>query len=114
MKSEAEVVEQTAAEKLEALYGVQLPEWYLSGSDLPSVYKDVASRTLCGPDAIDTGELYPILLASDVSRDKLGVIWNHVNRATPGQLNALELRIMLGLVALAQVSGESTIGDKTS
>ena len=88
---------------LKTLYGVDLPDWVINGTDLPGVYKDVVAKCTCGPDMIDTNVLYPILLYSDLPRDTLGVIWNKANQATPGQLNHLELRILLGLVALAQV-----------
>lgn len=96
--------EDTTERKLELLYGVSLPEWCVHGTDLPGIYKEIAERTSnpCD-DLIDTSSLFPILMASDLPRDQLGHIWNQANRAVPGQLNMLELRIVLGLVALGQV-----------
>lgn len=96
--------EDTTEKKLELLYGVSLPEWCVHGTDLPGIYKEIAERTSnpCD-DLIDTSGLFPILMASDLPRDQLGHIWNQANRAVPGQLNLLELRIVLGLVALGQV-----------
>lgn len=96
--------EDTAERKLELLYGVSLPEWCVHGTDLPGIYKQIAEKTsnACD-DLIDTNGLFPILMASDLPRDQLGHIWNQANRAVPGQLNMLELRIVLGLVALGQV-----------
>ena len=88
---------------LKTLYGLELPEWITSGTDLPGVYKDVVAKCTSGTDMINTNDLYPILLASELPRDTLGAIWNSANHAKPGQLNHLELRIVLGLVALAQV-----------
>lgn len=75
----------------------------MNGTDLPGVYKEITDETMEGSDVIDTNRLFPILMASDLPRDQLGEIWNRANRNVPGQLNALELRIVLGLVALAQV-----------
>ena len=95
--------EDSPERKLELLYGVTLPDWCVNGTDLPGVYKDIAEKTTDVSDAIDTNSLFPILMASDLPRDQLGHIWNKANRAVPGQLNTLELRIVLGLVALGQV-----------
>lgn len=80
-----------------------LPDWCVNGTDLPGVYKEITDKTMEGSDVIDPNRLFPILMASDLPRDQLGQIWNRANRNVPGQLNALELRIVLGLVALAQV-----------
>ena len=96
-------VEDTPERKLELLYGVSLPDWCVHGTDLPGIYKEIAEKTKDACDAIDTNRLFPILMASDLPRDQLGHIWNRANRAVPGQLNLLELRIVLGLVALGQV-----------
>lgn len=85
------------------LYGVTLPDWCVHGTDLPGIYKEIAEKTTDACDAIDTNRLFPILMASSLLRDQLGHIWNRANRAVPGQLNLLELRIVLGLVALGQV-----------
>lgn len=96
-------VEDSPERKLELLYGVTLPDWCINGTDLPGVYKEITEKTSDASDAIDTNRLFPILMASDLPRDQLGHIWNQANKAVPGQLNTLELRIVLGLVALAQV-----------
>ncbi|XP_074629509.1 synergin gamma-like isoform X2 [Acropora palmata] len=88
--------------KLEVLYGVKLPDWCVNGTDLPGVYKEIQEKTIGASETIDTNRLFPILMASDLSRDQLGHIWNRANRAIAGQLNTLELRMVLGLVALAQ------------
>lgn len=96
-------VDDSPERKLELLYGVTLPDWCVNGTDLPGVYKEITDKTMEGSDVIDTNRLFPILMASDLPRDQLGQIWNRANRNVPGQLNALELRIVLGLVALAQV-----------
>ena len=55
-------------------------------------------------DVISTDQLYPILLSSDLPRDKLGHIWSKCNKASPGELNEQELYLILGMVALAQVT----------
>ena len=89
--------------KLELLYGVKLPDWCVNGTDLPGVYKEIQEKTIGASETIDTNRLFPILMASDLPRDQLGHIWNRANRAIAGQLNTLELRMVLGLVALAQV-----------
>ena len=54
-------------------------------------------------DVISTEQLYPLLLSSDLPRDKLGHIWSICNKAIPGELNEQELYLILGMVALAQV-----------
>lgn len=89
--------------KLELLYGVTLPDWCVHGTDLPGIYKEITEKTSDACDVIDTNRLFPILMASNLPRDQLGHIWNRANQAVPGQLNLLELRIVLGLVALGQV-----------
>ncbi|KAK3749138.1 hypothetical protein QZH41_009816, partial [Actinostola sp. cb2023] len=95
------IEEESEEAKLERLYGITIPDWCSQGQNLPGVYKDVKeAATLNG--ATDTCTLYPILLASELHRDVLGQIWSRVNKATPGQLNDMELRMMLGLIALGQ------------
>lgn len=96
-------LEDSPERKLELLYGVTLPDWCVHGTDLPGIYKEIAEKTTDACDAIDTNRLFPILMASSLPRDQLGHIWNRANQAVPGQLNLLELRIVLGLVALGQV-----------
>ena len=96
-------VEDSPERKLELLYGVKLPDWCVNGTDLPGVYREIQKKTSDASDTIDTNRLFPILMASDLPRDQLGHIWSKANRAIAGQLNTLELRIVLGLVALAQV-----------
>ena len=52
---------------------------------------------------IETPLVYSILLRSGLPHEVLGHIWNLCNRKTPGQLQAQELFMMLGLVTVAQV-----------
>ena len=87
---------------MKKLYGIDLPDWCTTGKDLPGVYKDVKDTVILN-GAIDTGKLYTVLLASELQRDILGQLWSQVNKATPGQLNDMELRMILGLIALGQV-----------
>ena len=88
----------------ERLYGVSLPDWCVSGKDLPNIYEAVAETlTMKGSNGIDLNRLPSILEASSFSHDQLDHIWNVVSREVSGQLNQLELRLLLGLVALAQV-----------
>ena len=86
------------------IYGVSLPDWTKNTSNLPAVYTQV-HRMCSSPsnDVISTSQLYPVLLSSDLPRDKLGYIWSKCNKAIPGELNEQELYLILGMVALAQV-----------
>ncbi len=70
---------------------------------MPTVYKKILEKSLALDGSIDTGKLHSLLLASNVAKDKLGVIWEMANRRTPGILVEEELYIVLGLIALAQV-----------
>ena len=88
----------------ERLYGVSLPDWCVSGKGLPNIYEAVAETlTMKGSNGIDLNRLPSILESSRVSHDQLDHIWNVFSKEVPGQLNQLELRLLLGLVALAQV-----------
>ena len=88
----------------ERLYGVSLPDWCVSDKDLPNIYEAVAETlAMNGSSGIDLNRLPSILESSCVSHDQLDHIWNVVSKEIPGQLNQLELRLLLGLVALAQV-----------
>ena len=84
------------------IYGVSLPEWTKNTAMLPAVYAQI-HKMCSSSDAISTSQLYPILLSSDLPRDKLGYIWSKCNKAIPGELNEKELYLILGMVALAQV-----------
>ena len=87
------------AEDVERLYGVRLPGWCMNGLGLPDDYKLIAEQfTLKGSDVIDA-----ILAASNLSEDQLHHIKRIANKSVPGKWTQLELRIALGLVALAQV-----------
>lgn len=92
-----------AVDPEQAIYGISLPEWSKNTTMLPAVYKQIHKMCSCN-DVISTSQLYPILLSSDLPRDKLGYIWSKCNKAVPGELNEKELYIILGMVALAQVS----------
>ena len=85
------------------LYGCKLPIWCYESQSLPAVYKKVLERSLALDGSIDTNKLYSLLLASNVSKDKLKDIWGMANKRTPGVLVQEELNIVLGLIALAQV-----------
>lgn len=88
----------------ERLYGGSLPDWCVSGKDLPDIYQVVSETlTIKGSNAIDLNCLLAILEESGVSPDQVDKIWDVVSKEVPGQLNQLELRLLLGLVALAQV-----------
>ena len=83
----------------ERLYGEPLPRWCMTGEDLPDVYKVIERHVkLEGSDRIDA-----ILVASNLSEDQLHHIKRIANKLVPGKWNQVELRISLGLVALAQV-----------
>lgn len=56
-----------------------------------------------GEDNVSTDLLYPVLLSSKLSRVLLRDLWSRANKGKPGQLNQMELFVLLGLVALAQV-----------
>lgn len=98
-----EVIQEPPVDPEQQIYGVRLPGWSKDMTLLPSVYKQI--YRICSSDSSDisTSQLYPILLSSDLSRDKLGHIWSQCNKAAPGQLNEQELYLILGMVALAQV-----------
>ncbi|XP_028409115.1 uncharacterized protein LOC114531700 [Dendronephthya gigantea] len=86
------------------IYGLSLPEWSKNTTMLPAIYKQI--HKMCSSpagDFISTSQLYPILLSSDLPRDKLGHIWSKCNKAVPGELNEKELYLILGMIALAQV-----------
>ena len=100
-----EVTKETpAVDPDQAIYGLSLPEWSKNSSMLPAIYKQV--HKMCSSpssNVISTEQLYPLLLSSDLPRDKLGHIWSKCNKAIPGELNEQELYLILGMVALAQV-----------
>ena len=56
-----------------------------------------------GDDLVSTELLYPVLLSSKLSRVQLRDLWSRANKGRPGKLSQMELFILLGLVALAQV-----------
>ena len=60
-----------------------------------------------GEDFVSTELLYPVLLSSKLPRPKLRELWNIANRGRPGKLSQMELFVLLGLVALAQVRKDS-------
>ena len=88
----------------EMLYGSQLPEWAMDPSSLPSVYRQVLKRCLSVDGWIDTAKLQPVLMTSNLPKSMLGTIWEASNKKCPGTLNEVELYLVLGMVALAQVS----------
>ncbi|EDO44213.1 predicted protein [Nematostella vectensis] len=83
------------------IYGVNPPHWCTESTNLPCIYSEVAEKATAD-GSLDTNRLYPILLASGLPKDVLGKIWMQVNRESPGQLSLLELKMMLGLIALGQ------------
>ena len=88
-----------SAEDEKRTYGVPLPRWCMTGKDLPGVYKVIERHvTLKGSDRIDA-----ILEASNLSEDQLHHIKRIAKKLVPGKWSQVELRIALGLVALAQV-----------
>ena len=58
-----------------------------------------------GDDFASTELLYPVLLSSKLSRAQLRNLWSRANKGQPGRLSQMELFVLLGLVALAQVRG---------
>ena len=96
-------VDQECLDPEKQIYGVRLPGWSKDTTLLPAVYKQIYQ--ICSSDStnIITSQLYPILLSSDLPRDKLGHIWSQCNKVVPGQLNEQELYLILGMIALAQV-----------
>ena len=83
----------------ERLYGEPLPRWCMTGEDLPDVYKVIERHVkLEGSDRIDA-----ILAASNLPEDQLHHIKRIAKKLVPGKWSQVELRIALGLVALAQV-----------
>ena len=60
-----------------------------------------------GEDLVSTELLYPVLLSSKLPRPKLRDLWSMANRGRPGKLSQMELFVLLGLVALAQVRKDS-------
>lgn len=69
----------------------------------PIYYKVYRRCTKPGQDKVSTDILYPVLLSSKLSRVQLRNLWSIANRGTPGRLTQMELFVLLGLVALAQV-----------
>lgn len=86
-------------EDLERLYGGLPPGWCISGRDVPDIY-EVMTRQL---SMKESHEIDAILAASNLSEDQFRHIKSIANKSVPGKWNPLELRIALGLVALAQV-----------
>ena len=65
------------------------------------------------PPFVSTKRLYPLLSSSGLPRPLLRRLWDHANRASPGQLTQGELFVLLGLIGLAQVrmlTGEGCSG----
>ena len=65
------------------------------------------------PPFVSTERLYPFLSSSGLPRPLLRRLWDHANRASPGQLTQGELFVLLGLIGLAQVrmlTGEGCSG----
>ena len=88
---------------LKRLYS-DVPDWCVNGQDLPGVYKVITGMvSMEGTDAIDTNRFLSIVKESGLTQDLLDHILGVVNKACPGRLNVLDLRLALGLVALAQV-----------
>ena len=55
---------------------------------------------------VSTKLLYPVLLSSKLSRAQLRDLWSRANKGVRGKLTQMELFVLLGLVALAQVSSQ--------
>ena len=73
----------------------------------PVYYKVYRRCTKPGQDVVSTDILYPVLLSSKLSRVQLRNLWSIANRGTPGRLTQMELFVLLGLVALAQVISDT-------
>lgn len=86
------------------LYGCHLPPWIYEPDSLPSVYKKVFDKSLSLDGSIDTRKVTDILLSSNIPKEKLRDIWSMANKKNPGVLVEDELYLILGLVALSQVS----------
>lgn len=57
-----------------------------------------------GDEFVSSELLYPVLLSSKLTRVQLRDLWTLANKGRPGKLSQMELFVLLGLVALAQVS----------
>ena len=57
----------------------------------------------CISGLLDTGRLYPILVASMLHRETLGYLWSLVNNEIVGQLTVQECYMLLALIGLVQV-----------
>ena len=57
-----------------------------------------------GDEFVSSELLYPVLLSSKLTRVQLRDLWSQANKGKPGRLSQMELFVLLGLVALAQVS----------
>ena len=90
----------------EALYGSKLPSWCFGRDSLPAVYKKIFGKSTAFDGEIETKRIYPLLLASNVSKEKLRDIWGMANKKNPGTLIEEELYLVLGLIALAQVNAK--------
>ena len=73
-------------------------------SAFPPLYMEVYGRCL-KDGSLSTELLFPVLMSSQLPRQKLGELWQLANRQTPGKLTQTELFVLLGLIGLAQVSG---------
>jgi len=97
--------EEITAQKIppvQVIHNRMVPSWCFS-DEVPLVYKQIFdASTLNEMKQINTELLYPILLLSNVGKNKLAQIWSMVNRETPGQLVKHELYMALALIALAQ------------
>lgn len=57
-----------------------------------------------GDEFVSSELLHPVLLSSKLTRVQLRDLWSRTNKGQPGKLSQMELFVLLGLVALAQVS----------
>ena len=62
-----------------------------------------------GEKHVSTELLYPVLLSSKLSKAQLRDLWSRANKGQPGKLSQIELFVLLGLVALAQVRHSDTV-----
>lgn len=82
----------------------RIPAWCLPNSPLiPDLYKQVFTKCKDTQGIhVDTNLVFPVLMASGLSRTTLKAIWATANKMNPGKLNRIELYIALGLIGLAQ------------
>lgn len=75
---------------------------HVDAGAFPPLYMEVYNQCL-KDGALSTELLFPVLMSSQLPKQRLGELWQLANRGTPGKLSQTELFVLLGLIGLVQV-----------